>query len=366
MVRCVHIGCIIGTRPELIKMFPVIELLKSCSWAKLTVINTAQHRNLLDGILASFQITPDIDLNAMTVNQSLGTLTSRLCSKLESLVLRQKFDVLLAAGDTTTVFVSALMAFYHNIFFGHIEAGLRTYNVREPYPEEINRVLTAPMATWHFAPTHNEKDNLLRENISPAKIIVTGNPVIDTLYWTLKHTPDRGQFQHLENIIIVTAHRRENFGQHLENICAAIIALARKYNINFVFPVHPNPHVQEVITKMLANNPKIHLIPPLCYEEFVHLMQQCILIMTDSGGIQEEAPALSKPVLVLRHTTERPAIITEGVGLLVGTEKDNIVSTVARLLEDKEFYASIAKGISPYGDGHASEKIVSYLQGVLL
>ncbi|STX51432.1 UDP-N-acetylglucosamine 2-epimerase [Legionella busanensis] len=366
MEKCIHIGCIIGTRPEIIKMFPIIKRLKACSWAKVTVINTAQHRSLLDDILISFQITPDIDLNTMTINQSLGTLTSNLCSKLEALVLAHKFDVLLAAGDTTTVFVSALTAFYHNIYFGHIEAGLRTYNTREPYPEEINRVLTAPLATWHFAPTQEEKDNLIRENISPTKIIVTGNPVIDTLYWTLKNTTHNGQFKHLNNIVIVTAHRRENFGQHLENICAAIINLTKRYDLNFVFPVHPNPHVQAVINNMLAKNSKIHLISPLRYIDFVHLMQQCMLIMTDSGGIQEEAPALSKPVLVLRHTTERPAIITEGVGLLVGTEKENIINTVESLLEDPKIYTSLAKGISPYGDGHASEKIVNYLQGVLL
>ncbi|WP_131781586.1 non-hydrolyzing UDP-N-acetylglucosamine 2-epimerase [Legionella gresilensis] len=366
MEKCIQIGCIIGTRPEIIKMFPIIKRLQACSWAKVTIINTAQHRCLLDNILTSFQIRPDIDLDIMTANQSLGTLTSKLCSKLESLILKQKFDVLLAAGDTTTVFVSALTAFYHNIFFGHIEAGLRTYNSREPYPEEINRVLTAPLATWHFAPTQEEKDNLIRENISPANVIVTGNPVIDTLHWTLKNTAHNGRFKHLNNIVIVTAHRRENFGQHLENICAAIITLAKKYDLNFIFPVHPNPQVQAVINNMLANNPKVHLISPLCYVDFVHLMQQCILILTDSGGIQEEAPALSKPILVLRHPTERPAIITEGVGLLVGTEKENIINTVENLLEDKKLYASLAKGISPYGDGHAGEKIVNYLQGVLL
>ncbi|WP_419418448.1 non-hydrolyzing UDP-N-acetylglucosamine 2-epimerase [Legionella sp. D16C41] len=366
MEKSIHIGCIIGTRPEVIKMYPIIRRLQACSWAKVTIINTAQHRGLLDDLLTFFQIKPDIDLDTMMVNQSLGSLTSNLCSKLEPLIAKHQFHVLLAAGDTTTVFVSALIAFYNQIHFGHIEAGLRTYNAHQPFPEEINRVLTAPLASWHFAPTIAEKENLVRENISPEKIIVTGNPVIDTLYWTLTQSANLSQFEHLHNIIIVTAHRRENFGNNLENICTSIIELAKKFDVNFVFPVHPNPHVQTVIAKRLAHQSNIHLLSPLRYDEFVHLMKCCILILTDSGGIQEEGPALGKPVLVLRNTTERPAIITEGVGLLVGTEQENIIKLVANLLDDSNFYASLAKGVSPYGDGHASERIVNYLQGVLL
>lgn len=362
MDKKIHIGCVVGTRPELIKMAPVIFLLQKCHWAKVSIINTAQHRDLLDDLLKFFHITPHADLNSMTVDQTLGGLTSSLCVKLELLVESHQFNVLLAAGDTTTVFVTALIAFYNRIFFGHIEAGLRTYNLKEPYPEEMNRVLTAPLATWHFAPTESEKDNLLRENIDDNSIIVTGNTVIDTLYWTLDNTLDQGDFDELDNIIIVTAHRRENFGVNLINICTAMIELSNQYEVNFVFPVHPNPHVQQVIVALLKDKPKIHLLPPLRYDEFVHLMNRAILILTDSGGVQEEAPALGKPVLVLRNTTERPAIIEAGVGLLVGTQTDTIVNQVSRLLSDKSSYDAMVKGISPYGDGNAGKRIVEHLE----
>ncbi|RMX15331.1 UDP-N-acetylglucosamine 2-epimerase (non-hydrolyzing) [Legionella jordanis] len=366
MMEKIHIGCVIGTRPELIKMAPVIFRLEQCPWVKLSVINTAQHRNLLDDLLTFFRIIPNVDLNSMTVNQTLGTLTGNLCSKFELLVETTTFDVLLAAGDTTTVFVSSLIAFYHHIKFGHIEAGLRSYNSGEPFPEEMNRVLTAPLSTWHFAPTLAEKENLLRENIPASKIIVTGNPVIDTLYWTLENTVDRGDFDELNNIVMVTAHRRENFGQPLINICSAIVNLSQKFDVNFVFPVHPNPKVQEVTVSLLKDRPRIHLLPPLRYDEFVHLMSRSIFILTDSGGIQEEGPALGKPILVLRNTTERPAIINEGVGLLVGTEEQNIIDTVTRLLDHKDLYRSMVKNTSPYGDGYASERIVEFLQQTLL
>lgn len=361
------IGCIIGTRPEVIKMAPIIFKLKSSSWAKVCVINTAQHRSLLDDMLGLFDLIPDADLDSMTTDQSLGELTGNLCKKLDALVKNNKFDVLLAAGDTTTVFVSSLIAFYHHIPFGHVEAGLRTYNSKEPFPEEINRILTAPLATWHFAPTELEKNNLIRENIDPSKIIITGNPVIDALYWVLKNKPDSHSFQQWSNIVIVTAHRRENFGENVKNICQAVIELSNQFNhINFVFPVHPNPHVQNDIFLLLNEKPGIHLLPPLRYDEFAHLMNRALLILTDSGGIQEEAPALNKPVVVLRNITERPAIITEGLGVLVGTEKKQIIMTVSELLTNKNLYSKMARGVSPYGDGKTAERVISFLKQKLI
>ncbi|CDZ78313.1 UDP-N-acetylglucosamine 2-epimerase [Legionella massiliensis] len=357
------IGCIIGTRPEVIKMAPIIFKLKESSWAKVIVINTAQHRNLLDDMLQLFGIEPDSDLDIMTFNQSLGELTANLCTKLENLLQLHHFDTLLAAGDTTTVFISSLIAFYHRIPFGHVEAGLRSYNIYEPFPEEINRVLAAPLSTWHFAPTMLEKENLLRENINQEKVVVTGNPVIDALYWVLEHRKVNDFMKDLDNIVLVTTHRRENFGENLHNICSAIIELTERFtHLNFVFPVHPNPNVQRVVHELLKDKPRIHLLSPLKYDQFSHLMQRAILLLSDSGGVQEEGPALSKPVLVLRDVTERPAILTEGVGLLIGTEKNNIVSAVTHLLTDKNLYTSMSRGVSPYGDGHAAERIVASLE----
>lgn len=356
-------GCIIGTRPEVIKMAPVISKLKACGWVDVFVINTAQHRSLIDDMLSLFDLTPDADLDCMMVDQSLGQLTGNLCNKLENLVKKHHFDALLAAGDTTTVFASSLIAFYHHIPFGHIEAGLRTYNSKMPFPEEINRILVAPLATWHFAPTELEKNNLLCENIAPYKIIVTGNPVIDALHWVLENKPDTHSFSEWPNIIIVTAHRRENFGDNIKNICKAVIELSCKFkDVNFVFPVHPNPRVQNDINLLLKDKPGVHLLPPLRYDEFAHLMSHSLLILTDSGGIQEEAPALNIPVLVLRSTTERPAIITEGVGFLVGTDKEHIIEKVSELLTNKDLYSKMASGVSPYGDGNTSERIVNFLK----
>jgi UDP-N-acetylglucosamine 2-epimerase (non-hydrolysing) len=356
----VVIGCVIGTRPELIKMAPVIFKLQESDWAEVKFINTAQHRGLLDDMLSIFSLKPDIDLNIMVHNQSLGELTGNLCKKLDILVKEQNFDALLAVGDTTTVFVAALIAFYHNIPYGHIEAGLRTQDVRSPFPEEINRLLTAPLAQWHFAPTKTEQNNLLKEQISASKILITGNPVIDALYWVLEHRPVKAEWLQIPNIIVVTAHRRENFGVNLQNICQAVLELSQRFkHMNFVIPVHPNPNVQQDVLVNLADKPGVHLLPPLQYDEFAHLMNRSVLIMTDSGGIQEEAPALHKPVLVLRDNTERPEVVNAGVGLLVGTKKHKIVEAVSQLLEDSSLYKSMAKGISPYGDGHAAERIVA-------
>lgn len=360
--RLFTIGCIIGTRPEAIKMASIIFQLQACSWANVFIINTGQHKDMLDGMLEVFNLNPDANLNSMTSNQSLGELTGNLCNKLDHLIKNQHFDVLLAAGDTTTVLVSSLISFYHRIPFGHIEAGLRTFNHNEPFPEEMNRVLTAPLATWHFAPTLLEKENLLREHVASSKIIVTGNPVIDALLWVIKNKPDNNRHD-LPNTILVTAHRRENFGKNLQNICLAIIELTELFDhINFVIPVHPNPAIQKNIQLLLHDKPRIHLLLPLKYDEFAHLMNRSLFILTDSGGIQEEAPALGKPVLILRNNTERNAIITQGLGLLIGTEINGIVHAVSQLLCDKKLYQDMAQGISPYGDGNAAKRIVAELK----
>ncbi len=360
------VGCVIGTRPETIKMAPVFFQLQTCSWANVVLINTAQHREMLDEMLEVFGLVPDHDLNIMTSQQSLGELTGLLCNRLDKLVKEHHFDILLAVGDTTTVFTSSLIAFYNKIPFGHIEAGLRTLNIDEPFPEEMNRTLTSPLATWHFVPTSLEKENLLRENINASKITITGNPVIDALYWILQKDPQKRN-QTLSNTIVVTAHRRENIGKNLTNICSAIISLSQQFtHIQFVFPIHPNPQIQHHIQSMLFNHPRIHLLPPLKYDEFAHLLHDCFFVLTDSGGIQEEAPALGKPVLVLRNMTERPAIITEGLGLLVGTEKENIIYATSELITNKKMYSDMAKGLSPYGDGQAAIRIIEKLQNHLV
>ncbi|AHE66878.1 UDP-N-acetylglucosamine 2-epimerase [Legionella oakridgensis ATCC 33761 = DSM 21215] len=247
------IGCVLGTRPEVIKMAPVIFQLQRCAWAKVVVINTGQHKDMLEDMLEVFNVSPDVNLNVMISNQSLGKLTANLCEKLDDLMKNTHFDALLAVGDTTTVFTTSLIAFYHRIPFGHIEAGLRTFNSQEPFPEEMNRTLTAPLATWHFAPTILEKENLLREQIPASKIVVTGNPVIDALFWVLKNRPDQNAYaRDLTNIIVVTAHRRENFGKNLQNICSAMIELVARFeHIHFILPVHPNPSVQQKIEALL-------------------------------------------------------------------------------------------------------------------
>lgn len=361
-----NIACVVGTRPEAIKMACVIFKLKKRSWANVKIIDTAQHRSLLDDILKVFDLKPDFDLNIMTPDQSLGELTGHLCERLNNLFEKHSFDVILAAGDTTTVFVASLIAFYKKIPFGHVEAGFRTYHPYEPFPEEINRVLVAPLATWHFAPTEVEKENLIRENIAPDKIFVTGNPVIDALYWVLENRPKNNLFHDLKHLVIVTTHRRENFGDNLNEICEAILNLAKQFTeLNFIIPIHPNPHVQSILNEKLKNHQRVHLLPPIKYDEFVHLMKRVDFILSDSGGLQEEAPALKKPILVLRNTTERPLIISEGLGFLVGTNKAIIFEKAKELIQNKNLYNFMARGISPYGDGHSAERIVTILENSL-
>ncbi len=358
-----NVGCVIGTRPEVIKMAPIIFLLQKSEWARVTLIDTAQHRDLLDDMLDMFQLIPDHDLNVMTSDQSLGHLTGSLCYKFDTLLDQYPVDILLAAGDTTTVFITSLLAFYHKIPFGHIEAGLRTHDMTLPFPEEINRILTAPLSTWHFAPTVLEQENLLKENIQQSKIYVTGNPVIDAMYWILENKPIKHRFENLHNIITVTTHRRENFGENLQRICSALVELTARFpDINFVLPLHPNPNVRNEIQTYLEQKERIHLVEPLKYDEFISLMSDSIFVMTDSGGVQEEAPALKKPVIVMRESTERSLVIKENLGILAGTEKNSIVECVSQLLTDASLYQEMSRGCSPYGDGHSAKKIIEVLK----
>ncbi len=356
------IACVIGTRPEVIKMAPVILALQACEWAKVLLINTAQHRELTDDMLTIFDLKSDIDLNLMKPDQSLGSLSGKLCIELDRLIHQQKFDLVLGVGDTTTVFIASLISFYQRIPFGHIEAGLRSHQLLEPFPEEMNRLLTAPLATWHFAPTLLEKENLIKERIDENHILVTGNTVIDALHWVIQHKPEHHFMRSLSKFIIVTVHRRENFGEQLDQICEAIIQLSSRFkDVEFIIPMHPNPNVRKTIEHQLMNRGNIHLLSPLGYTEFANLMSRAILIMTDSGGIQEEAPALKKPLVILRGVTERAAILSEELGILAGTETKSIVDTVSELLTNPTLYAKMSRGVSPYGDGHAADRIVDHI-----
>ncbi len=363
MGKKLRVACIIGTRPEVIKMAPVIVALKSSGF-DVVVVNTAQHRQLLDDMLKMFNIVPDIDMNIMQENQSLATLTGNLFIKMEEIFNRMQFDCVIAQGDTTTTLVAAQVAFYHKIPFGHVEAGLRSYNMYQPFPEEMNRVFVSKIATWHFAPTEQEKENLLAEGISATNIAVTGNTVIDSLYESIsRDTPIPYPLPENKRVILVTLHRRESFGEPIRNIFSALIELTNKFNdIEIMYPVHPNPNVQLIAKEMLADRPGIQLLPPLSYDVFVSLMKRSTLIMSDSGGLQEEAPALNKPILVLREVTERPLIIELGLGLLVGSDKQKIIESATKLLTDPAEYQAMQRNLSPYGDGHAAGRIVNMLQ----
>jgi UDP-N-acetylglucosamine 2-epimerase (non-hydrolysing) len=356
--------CVVGTRPEAIKMAPVILALKKIPDFDVRVLATAQHRNLLDQVMKVFGIDPDIDLNIMRPNQALTTLTARLLLELDDVLLAEKPDVVLAQGDTTTVMTVALACFYHRIPFGHIEAGLRTWDMKNPFPEEMNRVIAGRLAKWHFAPTASSRQNLLREGMADADIFVTGNTVIDALLSVVEHDaslPDG--LDPSKRLILMTAHRRENFGEPFEQVCHAVLALLeRNPDVQVLYPVHPNPNVQETAQRLLGTHPRVVLCEPLDYLPFVAAMKRAYLILSDSGGVQEEAPALGKPVLVLRQETERPEAVEEGVVKLVGTDFNAIVSGVQRLLDDENAYCAMARGISPYGDGKASERISQVLK----
>lgn len=362
---------VIGTRPEAVKMAPVIQRLAETPGVVSRVCMTAQHREMADQVLRIFKIAPDIDLDLMQPNQSLPEITARIFTELHPVLLKEKPDWILAQGDTTTVMATALLAYYHRILFGHVEAGLRTHDKWQPFPEEINRKVAGVAADLHFAPTEWARDNLLRENVPPEKVVVTGNPVIDALRQAAAlpegaQADELNEMLHLhqgvkKHFILVTAHRRENFGKPLEDICNALHELAGKYGegIRILYPVHLNPNVQEPVFRLLQGVEEIFLVQPLDYLTMVHMMKRADIVLTDSGGLQEEAPGLGVPVLVMRETTERPEGIQAGTVRLVGTNRQKIVAEASRLLDDPEAHAQMSQAVNPYGDGHAAERIVS-------
>jgi len=357
---------VFGTRPEAIKMAPIVRLLSKTEGIDAHVCVTAQHRKMLDQALELFQIKPNYDLDLMREGQSLAQLTASIFTHLDPVLEEFEPDWVLAVGDTTTVVTTCQLAFYRRIKFGHVEAGLRTHNKWHPYPEEINRRLASTMADMHFAPTEWSQGNLRREGINEKDIIVTGNPVIDALKFVSEQETPKEILDIIETykgkrLILVTAHRRENFGQPIENICHALKELASHDDVQIIYPVHLNPNVQEPVKRILGDIPNITLLPPLDYLPLVHLMKHASLILTDSGGIQEEAPAFGIPVLVLRETTERPEGVDAGALKLVGTDTRYIVQEAKRLLDDESAYGEMSKASNPYGDGHAAERIVEAL-----
>ena len=345
-------------------MAPVILALKAQPWAEVRVLATAQHRHMLDQVLCFFGIEPDIDLDIMRPNQALTTLTARLLLDLDDVLLAEKPDVVLAQGDTTTVMAVAMACFYHRIPFGHVEAGLRTGDMQNPFPEEANRVIAGRLARWHFAPTESSRQNLLREGVADTEITVTGNTVIDALLMTAARDLQLGiELDAGKQLVLITAHRRENFGEPFRNICRALQTLAqRNPDVQFLYPVHPNPNVKDVAHEMLGSCTNVHLCAPLDYAPFIAAMKRAHFIISDSGGVQEEAPALGKPVLVLREETERPEAVDEGVVRLVGPNFEKIVEEAQRLLDDEHAYRAMARGVSPYGDGRGAERIVKVLR----
>ena len=350
-----------GTRPEAIKVVPVIKELEARKETNPIICVTAQHREMLDQILQEFDIQADYDLNIMQQGQTLAEITTKALVGLENIIKEVKPDMVLVHGDTTTTFAGALAAFYNGTTIGHLEAGLRTYNKFSPYPEEMNRQMVSVLADIHFAPTHRSKQNLLRE-AKKKNIYVTGNTAIDALKLTIKEdyqNPQIDDFNEKERIILLTSHRRENIGTPMENIFKAVKKIAEEYeDVKVIYPVHKNPKVREIANRILAGNSKIKLIEPLDVIDFHNLMNKSYLILTDSGGIQEEAPSLGKPVLVLRDTTERPEGIRVGTLKLVGTDEEEIYKQTKLLLDNKEEYNKMAKATNPYGDGFASKKIV--------
>jgi len=358
--------CVFGTRPEAIKMAPVVkELRKFPDRFVVKVCVTAQHREMLDQVLRLFDIHPDFDLDIMRENQSLTKVTSEVLTRLEPIVVAEKPEWVLIQGDTTTVMAAALVAFYHRVKIGHVEAGLRTWNKFHPFPEEINRTIVDRVADLYFAPTETARQNLLREGADETKIIVTGNTVIDALLevaprpyrWDggpLAAVPQQGR------LILVTAHRRENFGDPMRNIATALREIAARYrDVPIVFPIHSNPLVRRIVRKELGDVANIYLLEPLDYLSLVQVMKRAYLVLTDSGGLQEEAPYLGKPVLVLRGVTERPEAVVAGTVKVIGTESAAIVRETIRLLEDRAEYERMARAVNPYGAGHASERIVA-------
>jgi UDP-N-acetylglucosamine 2-epimerase (non-hydrolysing) len=361
---------IFGTRPEAIKLCPVVLHLKSRSTEFTTrVCVTGQHRDMLDQVLRVFQVSPDHDLDIMRPGQSLYQSTARIIAALEPIIREEAPDVVLVQGDTTTTFCGALSAFLSKVAVGHVEAGLRTHDVYSPFPEEMNRVLTGRIASLHFAATRDAACNLHKEGVSEEFVTITGNTGIDAVLY-IKKALETGKLAGIDHmpsnasrkLILVTAHRRESFGDGLKHICEAVLRLANRGDVEIVYPVHPNPNVRSTVNRFLANHRSIKLIEPLDYVPFVDMMRRAHFILTDSGGIQEEAPSLGKPVLVLRENTERPEGVTAGTARLVGTSADRILLEAGRLLDDPVAYSSMARRHNPYGDGHASERIADAIK----
>jgi len=375
-----HILTIFGTRPEAIKLAPVVrELQRYPDRVAARVCVTAQHREMLDQVLHLFGIVPDVDLDLMQPDQTPSWVAALVLERLDALLQQERPDWVLVQGDTTTVMAASIAAYHRRVRVGHVEAGLRTHDKWQPFPEEMNRLVADHLSDLHFAPTERARQNLLAEGISDATIHVTGNPVIDALLdvaarpWkpppssplhglcppTFNLQPST--FNPQPRTLLVTAHRRESFGRPLRDVCSALRTLARRGDVHVVYPVHRNPNVWDVVHAELGNEPGVTLLPPVDYRELVYLLQNCTLVLTDSGGIQEEAPALGKPVLVLREVTERPEGVEAGTACVVGTDPERIIAETTRLLDDPSAYAAMAQAANPYGDGHAAERIVAVL-----
>ena len=365
---------VFGTRPEAIKMAPVVRALQQCSDKFETKIcSTGQHRQMLEQVMSFFGITADFELNVMSSNQSLSDITCKVLKGLENVFKIWKPDIVLVQGDTTTVMAGALASFYHKIKVGHVEAGLRTGDIYSPWPEEMNRLLATRMATIHFAPTVTSRDNLLREGIASESVHVTGNTVIDALFDAIKIIDKdvvmtakfEQKFSFLDvskRMILITGHRRENFGSGFQQICNAIVKLAERDDIQMVYPVHMNPNVHNPVTDVLGGCRNVVLLEPQDYPSFIYLMRRSHLILTDSGGVQEEAPSLGKPVVVMRDTTERPEAVAAGTVVLAGAMYENIIHYVSKLLDDTKYFEQMSKASNPYGDGKSCDRIVSLLQ----
>jgi UDP-N-acetylglucosamine 2-epimerase (non-hydrolysing) len=372
---------VFGTRPEAIKMAPLVHALKAEEDKfEIKICVTSQHREMLNTVLKIFKIKPDINLDLMKQDQNLSNLMSLILNEMQNIFSKYQPDVVLVHGDTTTTLATSIAAFYKSIPVGHVEAGLRTYNLKAPFPEEFNRQITSKISKWHFAPTIISKKNLLSEGVSKSLITITGNTVIDAMHWVLKKiNKDEKHRKNLENIlnanlsfdwktvkfILITAHRRENFGEGFLQICSAIKKLASKYpSVHFVYPVHLNPNVSKPVYRILNGFNNIHLIKPLEYEAFIYLLKYSYIVLTDSGGIQEEAPSLGKPVLVMRDVTERPEAVKAGTVKIVGSNSLRIIESLSLLLDNKKHYQKMSRAHNPYGDGLASVRIVDVLRSI--
>ncbi len=367
-MKKIKVMAVFGTRPEAIKMAPLVSAMESDESIEPIVCVTAQHREMLDQVLEIFSIKPDYDLDIMQPRQTLALITEKSLHGLDGILDEAKPDLVLVHGDTSTTFAGALAAFYHKTPVGHVEAGLRTYDKYSPFPEEMNRMLTGQIASLHFAPTPRNQNNLMNEGVTEG-VYVTGNTVVDAIRMTVK---DNFEFRDKElkaldyenrRVVLVTAHRRENYGEPMENICRAISKLSEYYeDVHFVYPVHLSPYVRETAEKFLGNNERVHLIEPLAVDEMHNLMARCYMIMTDSGGLQEEAPSLGKPVLVLRKETERPEAIEAGTVKLAGVDEDEIIRLSKELFDDENAYSKMAHAVNPYGDGKAAQRIMKAIK----